>query len=66
MNGNKEDKTNKMEKGFGSVDSVGGVGEYEKEEVRKEQIRRLIELQTFAGELGDIPSKYSNSTCVCV
>ena len=43
--------------------SMSGVGEYEKEECRKEQIRRLIELQTFAGELGDIPSTYLR-TCV--
>ena len=53
MNGGNE--TDKMKK----MSTVGGVGEYEEEEVRKEQIRRLIELQTFAGELGDIPSKYA-------
>ena len=53
MNGGNE--TDKMKK----MITVGGVGQYEEEEVRKEQIRRLIELQTFAGELGDIPSKYA-------
>ena len=45
--------------------SASGVGEYEKEECRKEQIRRLIELQALAGELGDIPSTYIR-TCVCI